>query len=75
MVWGWAIIGMMVETYGFWLLFSGFFPTVLSFLRRLPYLGGILDLPVMKTVRDAKLVSIVYLRLRIAAPLILQTTS
>jgi hypothetical protein len=50
-VWGWAIIGMAVETYGFWLLFSGFFPTVLGFLRRLPYLGGILDLPVLKTVR------------------------
>eukprot|EP00884_Botryococcus_braunii_P014770 jgi/Botrbrau1/23294/Bobra.0102s0035.1 len=48
-VWGWAIIGMAIETYGFWLLFSGFFPTVLGFLRRLPFLGGVLDLPVLKT--------------------------
>ena len=46
----WALVGICVETYGFWLLFSGFFPTVLGFLRRLPVLGSILDLPVLKTV-------------------------
>jgi hypothetical protein len=48
---GWAIVGVILETYGFWLLFSGFFPTVLGFLRRLPVLGRVLDLPVLKTVR------------------------
>ncbi|KAK9818319.1 hypothetical protein WJX72_010513 [[Myrmecia] bisecta] len=47
---GWAIIGTVLETYGFWLLFSGFFPTVLGFLRRLPVLGRVLDLPVLKTI-------------------------
>lgn len=46
----WALIGICVETYGFWLLFSGFFPTVLGFLRRLPVLGSLLDLPGLKTV-------------------------
>ncbi|KAL3137128.1 hypothetical protein ABBQ32_006700 [Trebouxia sp. C0010 RCD-2024] len=46
----WALVGICVETYGFWLLFSGFFPTVLGFLRRLPVLGSILDLPILKTV-------------------------
>lgn len=47
----WALVGICVETYGFWLLFSGFFPVVLGFLRRLPVLGRLLDLPVLKTVR------------------------
>ena len=48
---GWAVVGMAVEAYGFWLLFAGFFPTVLGFLRRAPGLGPVLDLPVLKTVR------------------------
>ena len=50
-VWGWAIIGFCVETYGFFLLFSGFFPTVLSFLRRVPFLDKVLDAPGIKRVR------------------------
>ena len=50
-VWGWAIIGMIVETYGFWCLFAGFIPTALSFLRRIPVFGRILDLPVFKKVQ------------------------
>ncbi|BDA46156.1 Vesicle transport protein GOT1A [Coccomyxa sp. Obi] len=49
-VWGWAIVGMLVETYGFWLLFAGFVPTALSFLRRIPIFGRILDLPLFKKV-------------------------
>ena len=52
-MWGWAVVGMLVETYGFWLLFAGFFPTVLSFLRRIPVLGRALDLPMLKSVRRA----------------------
>lgn len=50
-LWGWAIPGMALEAYGFWVLFSGFFPTVLGFLRRLPVLGTVLDLPGLKWVR------------------------
>ena len=50
-MWGWAIIGFCVETYGFFLLFSGFFPTVLSFLRRVPLLDRVLDAPRIKRVR------------------------
>jgi len=42
---------MAVEAYGFWLLFAGFFPTVLGFLRRAPGLGPVLDLPILKSVR------------------------
>lgn len=47
---GWTMVGMAVETYGFWVLFSGFIPTVLGFLRKVPILGRILDLPILKTV-------------------------
>ena len=53
-IYGWAVIGMVLETYGFWVLFSDFFPTVLSNLRSIPVLGGILDLPVLKTVRSTE---------------------
>ena len=49
----WAIVGVIVETYGFWLLFSGFFPTALGFLRRLPVLGTVLDMPGLKMVSSS----------------------
>uniref|UniRef100_A0A061S822 Vesicle transport protein got1b n=2 Tax=Tetraselmis sp. GSL018 TaxID=582737 RepID=A0A061S822_9CHLO len=48
-IYGWPIIGMLVETYGFIVLFSGFFPTVLMFLKRIPFAGKILDAPVIKS--------------------------
>ncbi|XP_039257168.1 vesicle transport protein GOT1B-like [Styela clava] len=44
---GWPLIGMLVETYGFFLLFSGFFPVIINFLRRLPIIGNILAIPVI----------------------------
>ncbi|KAG2484854.1 hypothetical protein HYH03_016340 [Edaphochlamys debaryana] len=47
-VYGWTVIGLILEAYGFWLLFCEFFPTVLQFLRRVPVLNKILDLPVLK---------------------------
>ena len=50
-LWGWAIVGMCLETYGFWVLFSGFFPTVLANLRSIPFLGRVLDVPIFKRVR------------------------
>lgn len=42
---GWPIVGMILETYGFVLLFSGFFPVVINFLRRVPVLGTFLNFP------------------------------
>ncbi|KAF2880086.1 hypothetical protein ILUMI_26098 [Ignelater luminosus] len=42
---GWPIIGMLLETYGFVLLFSGFFPVAVNFIRRVPVLGTILNMP------------------------------
>lgn len=42
---GYPLIGMLVETYGFVLLFSGFFPVAINFLRRVPVLGTFLNMP------------------------------
>lgn len=42
---GWPFVGMIIETYGFIVLFSGFFPVVVNFLRRVPVLGMFLRLP------------------------------
>ncbi|KAI3429633.1 hypothetical protein D9Q98_005719 [Chlorella vulgaris] len=49
-LWGWTLVGFALEMWGFWQLFSAFFPTVLSFLRRMPFLKRILDLPAFKAV-------------------------
>ncbi|XP_072855833.2 vesicle transport protein GOT1B isoform X2 [Pogona vitticeps] len=42
---GWPLIGMVLEIYGFFLLFRGFFPVVIGFIRRVPVLGYLLNLP------------------------------
>ncbi|XP_051147833.1 vesicle transport protein GOT1-like [Andrographis paniculata] len=42
---GWPIVGMIVETYGLIVLFSGFWPTVANFCRKLPILGWTLRQP------------------------------
>jgi len=49
---GWPMIGMLVELYGFFLLFSGFFPVAVNFLRRVPVVGQILNLPGIRSVAD-----------------------
>ncbi|CAG5121835.1 unnamed protein product [Candidula unifasciata] len=49
---GWPVVGMLVELYGFILLFSGFFPVAVNFMRRVPVLGTILNLPGIKSVAD-----------------------
>ncbi|KAG9280155.1 vesicle transport protein GOT1B-like isoform X1 [Astyanax mexicanus] len=42
---GWPIVGLVLEFYGFFLLFRGFFPVVIGFIRRIPVLGYLLNLP------------------------------
>ncbi|KFD47753.1 hypothetical protein M514_11365 [Trichuris suis] len=42
---GWPVVGMVVESYGFVALFGGFIPVAVNFLRRIPVLGTILNLP------------------------------
>ncbi|XP_076327548.1 vesicle transport protein GOT1B-like isoform X1 [Tachypleus tridentatus] len=49
---GWPITGMLVEIYGFILLFRGFFPVIVNFLRRVPVLGTLLSLPYISKVVD-----------------------
>ena len=49
---GWPLIGMLIEIYGFILLFGGFLPVVVNFLRRIPFLGTLLSLPGVKQILD-----------------------
>lgn len=42
---GWAVIGMILETYGFLVLFSGFWPTLAVFMQRIPILGWLIRQP------------------------------
>ncbi|XP_047318328.1 vesicle transport protein GOT1-like [Impatiens glandulifera] len=44
---GWPMIGMIVETYGFFILFSGFWPTLSVFLQRIPIVGLIFRQPIV----------------------------
>ena len=46
---GWPVTGMIVECLGFVVLFSGFFPVAINFLRRIPVIGQILNLPGIST--------------------------
>ncbi|KAI3905589.1 hypothetical protein MKX01_036498, partial [Papaver californicum] len=42
---GWPLMGMILEAYGFIVLFSGFWPTLAVFLQRIPILGWIFQQP------------------------------
>lgn len=43
---------MIVETYGFVLLFSGFFPVAVNFLRKVPIIGSFLNMPGVSRIID-----------------------
>ncbi|KAF5952718.1 hypothetical protein HYC85_010662 [Camellia sinensis] len=47
---GWPMIGMIVETYGFIVLFSGFWPTLAVFLQRLPLVGWVFQQPFVTSI-------------------------
>ncbi|XP_017034587.1 vesicle transport protein GOT1B [Drosophila kikkawai] len=47
---GFPIIGMIIECYGFFALFSGFFPVAINFLGRVPVLGSFFNLPFMQQI-------------------------
>mmetsp|Transcript_450 Transcript_450/g.1078 ORF Transcript_450/g.1078 Transcript_450/m.1078 type:complete len:148 (-) Transcript_450:1009-1452(-) len=49
---GYPVVGMLVELFGFVNLFGSFFPLVLAFLRSLPVVGPVLNMPVISTVAD-----------------------
>ncbi|KIP01901.1 hypothetical protein PHLGIDRAFT_96575 [Phlebiopsis gigantea 11061_1 CR5-6] len=48
----WPFIGVIVEVFGFLNLFGDFFPVILTFLRQLPFIGTLLQLPYIKDVAD-----------------------
>uniref|UniRef100_M1C8C7 Golgi transport 1 protein B n=1 Tax=Solanum tuberosum TaxID=4113 RepID=M1C8C7_SOLTU len=47
---GWPILGMILEAYGFIVLFSGFWPTLSVFLQKIPILGWIFQQPFVRSV-------------------------
>ncbi|XP_011494857.1 PREDICTED: vesicle transport protein GOT1B [Ceratosolen solmsi marchali] len=49
---GWPIVGMIFETYGFILLFSGFLPVAINFIRRIPVLGTLLNMAIISRILD-----------------------
>jgi hypothetical protein len=50
---GWPFVGMCIEVYGFLGLFGDFFPTIIMFLRQIPFLGPLLSLPGIRTIVDS----------------------
>ncbi|VAI08516.1 unnamed protein product [Triticum turgidum subsp. durum] len=49
---GWPFFGMLLEAYGFIVLFSGFWPTLAVFLQRIPILGWIFQQPFVTSFLD-----------------------
>ncbi|KAI3838069.1 hypothetical protein MKW98_009020 [Papaver atlanticum] len=49
---GWPLMGMILEAYGFIVLFSGFWPTLAVFLQRIPILGWIFQQPFVMSFMD-----------------------
>ncbi|WCJ44176.1 Vesicle transport protein GOT1 [Euphorbia peplus] len=46
---GWPIVGMILEAYGFIILFSGFWPTLAVFVQKIPILGWIVQQPFLRS--------------------------
>ena len=51
-LYGWTFTGMIVETFGFLNLFGNFFPIALTWMRSMPFLGSMLNMPVIKQCLD-----------------------
>ncbi|TYG50059.1 hypothetical protein ES288_D10G145600v1 [Gossypium darwinii] len=52
---GWPIIAMVLEAYGFIVLFSGFWPTLAVFLQRIPIVGWLFQQPYIRSDRREKI--------------------
>ena len=50
-------LGILVELYGFFILFGDFVPVVISFLKRMPVVGNILNIPPLKRVCNPQISS------------------
>ncbi|WOH11501.1 hypothetical protein DCAR_0830988 [Daucus carota subsp. sativus] len=49
---GWPILGMMLEAYGFIILFSGFWPTLAVFVQKIPIIGWVFQQPFIRSFFD-----------------------
>ncbi|XP_062206158.1 vesicle transport protein GOT1-like [Phragmites australis] len=49
---GWPFFGMILEAYGFIVLVSGFWPTLVVFLKRIPIIGWIFQQPFVTSFLD-----------------------
>nr|CAD1837886.1 unnamed protein product [Ananas comosus var. bracteatus] len=49
---GWPVFGMILESYGFIVLFSGFWPTLAVFLQRIPVIGWLFQQPFVTSFFD-----------------------
>ncbi|KAI8530200.1 hypothetical protein RHMOL_Rhmol11G0037200 [Rhododendron molle] len=47
---GWPVLGMILEAYGFIVLFSGFWPTLAVFVQKIPVLGWVFQQPFVRSV-------------------------
>mmetsp|Transcript_10645 Transcript_10645/g.48911 ORF Transcript_10645/g.48911 Transcript_10645/m.48911 type:complete len:138 (-) Transcript_10645:2209-2622(-) len=45
---GWPVVGIFAECYGFLVLFRSFFPTVVTFLKQLPFFRSVFTVPMVK---------------------------
>ena len=50
---GWPVVGMVVEVFGILNLFGNFFPIILSMLRNMPFIGPVLNHPIVNKVSTA----------------------
>lgn len=50
-LYGWAIVGMCIEGWGFLNLFGDFFPVALGLMRNMPVIGTFLSLGPVRAVR------------------------
>ncbi|ETW80660.1 hypothetical protein HETIRDRAFT_320039 [Heterobasidion irregulare TC 32-1] len=48
----WPFFGVILETFGFLNLFGDFFPVILTFLRQLPFIGQVLNMPYIRNAAD-----------------------
>lgn len=49
---GWPVFGMILEAYGFIVLFSGFWPTIAVFIQKIPILGWVVQHPFIRSFFD-----------------------
>ncbi|GMP95593.1 hypothetical protein CsSME_00044581 [Camellia sinensis var. sinensis] len=49
---GWPVLGMILEAYGFIVLFSGFWPTLSVFVQKIPIIGWVFQQPFVRSFLD-----------------------